>query len=93
MSIFFPVVNIVFLVILWKIHRNIFYITTFIEVFIYIVGVIYIEDNYSLLPNLFLYYLFLSGVGLIIGFAAFFIAITLNHKHLYNENETGPQVR
>ncbi len=88
MSIFFPVFNIIFLIILWNIHRKIFYITTFIEISLYIVWYVYIEANFSRLPNLFLYYLFLTGVGLIIGFTAFFVAISLNHKQLYEERET-----
>lgn len=84
---FFPIINIIFLIILWNIHKRIFFITTVIEIVIYLAGVQYIESNYAHIANQFLYYLALSGLGLIVGFTAFFIAITLNHKHLYVDEE------
>lgn len=88
---FFPIINIIFLVILYHIHRKIFLITTIIEILIYLGGVWYIESKYSHITNQFLYYLALSGAGLIVGFAAFFIAITLNHQHLYAEEHLSPK--
>jgi hypothetical protein len=52
---------------------------------IYLGGVLYIEENLQRATNQFLYYLALTGLGLIVGVAGFFIAITLNHRHLYDE--------
>lgn len=54
---------------------------------LYLGGMLYIESHYQLPSNQFLYYLTLTGVGLIIGIAGFFIAISLNHRHLYEESE------
>ncbi len=81
----FPLINLIFMVILYRIHKNIFYIATFIEIIVYICGVLYIEQSFSHAGNQFLYYLALTGAGLIIVIAAFFIAISLNHRHLYSD--------
>ncbi len=85
MSIF-PLFNVIFLIILYRIHRPIFYITTLLEVLLYVIGVWYVQDTFVRPGNQFLYYLTITGIGLIIGVAAFFIAITLNHRHLYTED-------
>lgn len=81
---FLPLVNIFFLVLIYRVHRRIFWITTAIESILYIGGIWYIESTYQLITNKILYNLSLTGVGLIIGVAAFFIAISLNHRHLYD---------
>lgn len=86
MFILFPLVNVLFLIILYNIHRKIFYIAGFLEVLIYVVWVSYIELSFDQVTNQFLYYLSLTGVGAIIGIAAFFIAVSLNHKHLYSDH-------
>lgn len=85
MSIF-PLFNVIFLIILYRIHRPIFYGTTILEVLLYVIGVWYVQDTFVRPENQFLYYLTITGIGLIIGVAAFFIAITLNHRHLYTED-------
>lgn len=83
--LWFPLINIFFLILIYRVHRQIFYIVGIIEIFLYMGGVAYIESTYSLASNQFLYYLTLTGIGLIIGVSAFFIAISLNHKHLYED--------
>jgi hypothetical protein len=82
----FPLVNLIFLVILYRIHRRIFYITAFLEIATYIAGVLYIEQSFSHASNQFLYYLALTGIGLILVIGAFFVAISLNHRHLYSDH-------
>ena len=56
----FPLVNLIFLVILYNIHRRIFYITACIEIAIYIAGVTYVEQSFNRGDNQFLYYLSLT---------------------------------
>ena len=80
---FLPLVNIFFLILIYRVHRPIFWITTVLESLLYIIGIWYIESTYQLITNKILYNLTLTGIGLVIGVAAFFIAISLNHKHLY----------
>lgn len=63
---YFPLVNILFLILIYRVHRPIFWIIGIIEVALYMGGVLYIEDHYKLTSNQFLYYLTLTGVGLII---------------------------
>lgn len=84
---YFPLVNILFLVLIYRVHRPIFWIIGFIEIALYTGGMMYIETNYQLTSNQFLYYLTLTGIGLIVGVAGFFLAISLNHRHLYEEME------
>ncbi|MDD2693363.1 MAG: hypothetical protein PHY14_00345 [Candidatus Gracilibacteria bacterium] len=82
----FPLVNLIFLIVLYNIHRRIFYITAFVEIATYIIGVYYIESSFSHAGNQFLYYLALTGFGLVVVIGAFFVAISLNHKHLYSDH-------
>ena len=85
---FFPLINIFFLILIYRVHRRIFWVTTTLEVMLYLGGVWYIEMTYRLASNQVLYYLTLTGVGLVIGVAGFFLAISLNHKDLYEDLET-----
>lgn len=84
---YFPLVNILFLILIYRVHRPIFWVIGFTEIALYIGGVYYIEDTYKLATNQFLYYLALAGFGLIIGVAGFFLAISINHRHLYEQME------
>ncbi len=82
---FFPLINILFLVILFFVHKKIFYITTFIEIILYIGGTAYVYTEFSRADNQFLYMLSLTGAGFIIALVAFVIAISLNHRGLYED--------
>jgi hypothetical protein len=84
----FPLINLVFLILIYRIHKEIFYGASLIVTILYVGWVFFIEryiagDSYQ-----FLYYLSLTGAGLIIGVAAFLLAISVNHKHLYSDLET-----
>jgi hypothetical protein len=80
---YFPLVNLLFLILIYRVHKPIFWIIGIIEVAVYVGGILYIEEHYQRVTNQFLYYLALAGLGLIIGVAGFFIAISLNHRRLY----------
>jgi hypothetical protein len=84
---FFPLFNIIFLILIYRVHRPIFWIIGILEVVLYISWVLYIDANFKLQSNIFLYYLALTGAGLILGVAGFFIAISINQKHLYDDIE------
>lgn len=83
---FFPLINFLFLIILYFIHKRIFLITTVIELIIYIGGIYFIYAEFSTQGNQFLYMLFLTGLGFIVALIAFFVAILSNQKHLYDDN-------
>lgn len=76
----FPLINFTFLIILYKVHRKIFWITSFIEIVLYWTGIVWIYDNFDNKANQMLYVFTLTGVGFIFVFLAFFIAIFLNHR-------------
>ena len=57
---YFPLVNILFLILMYRVHRPIFWIVGGIEVALYIGGVVYIESIYQDASNQFLYYLALT---------------------------------
>ncbi len=56
----FPLVNLIFLVILYNIHRKIFYGTACIQIVLYTAGVTYVEQSFDRGDNQFLYYLSLT---------------------------------
>lgn len=76
---FFPLLNFLFLIILYRIHRGVFWVTTVIEVIVHIVGFWYIYSNYGRADNQLLYTFTLTGVGFIIVLLAFVIAIFHNY--------------
>ncbi len=75
----FPLFNFVFLIILYKIHSRIFYITSIIELALYVGGILWIYQTFGSIYNQTLYMLALTGAGFIIVFVAFFVAIFANH--------------
>jgi hypothetical protein len=77
----FPLINFTFLIILFKIHKKIFWITTFLEVILYLGGVFWIYDSFHLVMNQTLYMFTLTGIGFVIVFIAFFAAIFMNQYH------------
>ncbi len=86
---FFPLINFLFLIILYYIHKKIFFVTTLIEIVLYGVGIYFIYDTFSTQSNHFLYMLFLTGIGFVVVLVAFFVAILSNQSTLYNqENRT-----
>lgn len=86
---FFPLINFLFLIILYFIHRRVFLVTAFIESVIYIGGIYFIYAEFSTQGNQFLYMLFLTGIGFIVALIAFFVAILSNQHKLYdNPNQS-----
>ncbi len=83
----FPIINTIFLIILQRIHTRIFYITLGVEILLYIGSCIYIDYSFTRADNQFLYWLTVTGIGFIIALTAFFTAISLNHKNLYDSNK------
>lgn len=83
---FFPLVNFLFLIILYFIHKRVFLVTAFLEAVVYMTGTYLIYEEFATQSNQFLYMLFLTGVGFIIALVAFFIAILLNQHKLYGHN-------
>jgi len=77
----FPLINFTFLIILYRIHRRIFWITTLIESVLYIGGTYWIYTTFESGYNHSLYLLALTGIGFIIVFIAFFVAIFANHHN------------
>jgi hypothetical protein len=63
---YFPLVNVLFLILIYRVHKPIFWVVGTIEMSIYLGGVFYIEQNLELATNQFLYYLALTGLGLIV---------------------------
>ena len=76
----FPLINFAFLIILYKVHKKIFWITTIIEILLYIGGITWIYTTFSLAQNHVLYLFALTGIGFIAVFIAFFVAIFINHS-------------
>lgn len=85
---FFPLINFLFLIILYFVHKGVFWIATIIEVLVYVVWVYAIYTEFENQANQMLYTFFLTGMGFIFALAAFFVAIFLNQKHLYNQKST-----
>jgi hypothetical protein len=85
---FFPLINILFLVILYFVHRRIFYITTILEIVLYVGGSYAIYSEFSRAENQFLWMLALTGAGFIMALISFFVAISLNHKDLYENHSS-----
>jgi uncharacterized protein YebE (UPF0316 family) len=83
---FFPLINFLFLIILYFIHKKIFFVTAFIETIIYVVGMYFVYAEFERQENQILYTFFLTGVGFIIALIAFFVAILSNQHHLYNHD-------
>ena len=83
---FFPLLNFIFLIILFRIHRQVFWITTFIEIIIHMIGFWYIYVQFTRTDNQLLYTLALTGIGFIVVLFAFFIAAFLNQKN-YSPHE------
>ena len=75
----FPLINFTFLIILYKIHRRIFWIMVLIESLLYVGGIVWIYATFGSIYNQSLYMLALTGVGFILAFIAFFVAIFANH--------------
>lgn len=84
---FFPLINFTFLIILYKIHKKIFWITTGGEVLLYIGGLFWIYSTYDLVINQTLYIFTLTGIGFIIVLIAFFAAIFANQHSERNIHE------
>jgi len=84
---FFPLLNFIFLIILYRIHRRVFWVTTFIEVVIHIIGFTYIYGQFSRVDNQLLYTLALTGIGFIVALFSFFVAALLNQKNLTSHHE------
>ncbi|MBC7503733.1 hypothetical protein H7169_02080 [Candidatus Gracilibacteria bacterium] len=76
---FFPLINFTFLIILYQIHKRIFWITFVLETFLYAGGLWWIYHNFDRADNQVLYMFTLTGAGFILVFIAFFIAIFANH--------------
>lgn len=76
---FFPLINIVFLVILYRIHRGVFWVTLIVDIIVCGGGMYWVYDTFERLDNHILYTFAITGAGFIIAFIAFFIAIFLNH--------------
>ena len=83
----FPIINTIFLIILYRIHTRIFYFTLAFEVLLYIGSWFYIDYSFTRADNQFLYWLTITGIGFIVALMAFFTAISLNHKNLYDSNK------
>lgn len=78
---FFPLLNFIFLIILFRIHRQVFWVTTCIEIGIHMVGFWYIYVQFTRADNQLLYTLALTGIGFIVVLLAFFVAAFLNQKN------------
>ncbi len=74
----FPLINFTFLIILYKIHKKIFWITTLGETLLYLGGLYWIYNTYNLVMNQTLYIFTLTGIGFVIVLIAFFTAIFAN---------------
>lgn len=59
---YFPIVNIFVLILIYRVHRKIFWITTIIEMILFLAGSWYIETTYQTASNQFLYTLTLTGI-------------------------------
>lgn len=81
--IWLPLVSLIFLILIYRVHRFVFWVVGILEITLYTFGVIYIEETFKSMENQFLYYLALTGAGLILGVAWFFFAISINHRKLY----------
>lgn len=78
---FFPLINFIFLIILYVVHKKVFWITLVLEIGIYAGGIFYIYENFWLITNQMLYMFTLTGVWFIVVLIAFFVAIFINqHK-------------
>ncbi len=84
---FFPLLNFIFLIILYRIHRQVFWVTTFVEIVIHMIGFWYIYGQFNRADNQLLYTLALTGIGFIVALFAFFVAAFLNQKHLTSHHE------
>lgn len=84
---FFPLLNFLFLIILYRIHRRVFWVTATAEVLIHVIGFWYIYGQFSRTDNQLLYIFALTGIGFIVVLLAFFIAAFLNQKHLTSHHE------
>ncbi len=84
---FFPLCNLIFLILLYKVHKKVFVITTVLEVLLNGIGIYYIYTEFARADNRTLYLLALTWAGFIIAFIAFFIAIISNQKDLYSHHE------
>jgi hypothetical protein len=84
---FFPLLNIAFLIILYRIQRSVFYFIAVIEIFLNVFGMYYIYTTFTREDNQFLYMLALTGTGAIIVFIGFFVAIFINRGQLYQDHE------
>ena len=82
----FPLINFTFLIILYKIHRRIFWSMVIVESLLYCGGIVWIYDTFGSIYNQSLYMLALTGVGFILVFIAFFIAIFANHHRQDHSN-------
>ncbi|GAB0174522.1 MAG: hypothetical protein HHAS10_04010 [Candidatus Altimarinota bacterium] len=83
--IWLPLISLIFLILIYRVHRGVFWMVSIFEITLYTFGMIYIEDNLRIFGNQLLYSLALTGAGLVLGVAGFFIAISINHRHLYDE--------
>ena len=78
---FFPLINFIFLIILYVVHKKVFWIALVLEIGIYAGGIFYIYENFWLITNQMLYMFTLTGVWFIVVLIAFFVAIFINqHK-------------
>ncbi|NRH21286.1 hypothetical protein HOO68_04550 [Candidatus Gracilibacteria bacterium] len=76
----FPLINFIFLIILYVVHKKVFWVTLVLEIFIYAGGIFYIYQNFGLVANQMLYMFTLTGIGFIVVLIAFFVAIFINHQ-------------
>ena len=58
----FPLINFTFLIILYHIHKRVFWSTLILEVLLYIGGISWIYGNFSRVDNQVLYMFTLTGV-------------------------------
>lgn len=83
---FFPLLNFLFLIILYRIHREVFWVTLAIEIILHILGFWYV-GQFSRMDNQLLYTFALTGAGFVVVLFAFFIAAFLNQKNLTEVHE------
>jgi len=67
-------------------YTNLLFYSCF-EILLYIGSWLYIDYSFTRADNQFIYWLTITGVGFIVALMAFFIAISLNHKHLYDSDK------
>lgn len=81
--IWLPLISLIFLILIYRVHRVVFWIVGILEITLYTFWVIYIEETFKTMENQFLYYLAMTGVWLILWVAWFLVAISINHRALY----------